>query len=151
MTSIEARMREDIKVAMKAGRREQLEVLRMLMSDLKNAAIQSGLERTGIGDEIALAVLRRGVKTRSESADLYAKGGRQDLEQRELMQIEVLRQYLPAELSDAELEVIVDTVIVELGAKGKRDMGRVMKEALSRTSGRVDGKKVSAIVGARLT
>ena len=68
----------------------------------------------------------------------------------ERFQIEVLRRYLPAELSDAEVEVIVDTVIVELGAEGKKDMGRVMKEVMARTGGRVDGKKVSKTVGARL-
>jgi len=150
MTTLEARIKEDIKSAMKAGRKEQLEVLRMLLSDVKNVAINSGLDRTGMSDELVIATLRRGVKTRSEAAELYAKGGRKDLEERELMQIEILRQYLPAEISDAELEVIVDTVIVELGAKGKNDMGRVMKEAMQRTSGRVDGKKVSAVVGARL-
>ena len=151
MASIEARVRDDIKAAMKAGRKDELDVLRMLMSDAKNAAIQEGSERTGLPDEMMEKVLRRGVKTRTEAAEMYAQAKRRDLEDVELFQIEVLRRYLPAELSDAEVEVIVDTVIVELGAAGKQDMGRVMKEVMSRTAGRVDGKKVSQTVGARLS
>lgn len=151
MTTIEASVKEDIKAAMKSGAKGDLEVLRMLMAEVKNAAISEGLDRTGVSDDLMLKVLRKGVKTRTESADMYAEAGRKDLEDKERAQIEVLRRYLPAELSDAELEVIVDTVIVEMGASTKADMGKVMKEVMARTQGRADGKKVSSIVGARLS
>ena len=151
MTSIEARVKEDIKTAMKAGKKDELEVLRMLMSDVKNAAISAGGERSGVEDDVVVGVLRKGVKTRNESAEMYAKAGRDELEQKERFQIEVLRRYLPAEMSDAEVEVIVDTVIVELGASTKKDMGRVVKEVMSRTGGRVDGGRVAAAVGGRLS
>jgi uncharacterized protein YqeY len=150
MNTIEARVKDDIKAAMKGGQKEELELLRMLMSDVKNAAINAGVERTGVDDEVVEKVLRRGVKTRTESAEMYKEAGRVELEQKERFQIEILRRYLPAELSDAEVEVIVDTVILELGAQGKQDMGKVRKEVMARTQGRVDGRKVSQTVGARL-
>ncbi len=150
MSTLESQVKEDIKAAMKAGRKDELAVLRMLMSDVKNAAINAGGDRTGVDDETFVQVLRKGVKTRTESADMYKEAGRQDLEEVERFQIDVLRRYLPAELSEAELEVIVDTVIVELGAKTKKDMGGGMKEVMARTAGRCDGRKVSSIVGARL-
>lgn len=151
MSTIESQIKDDIKAAMKGGRKDELEVLRMLMSDAKNVAIDAGLDRTGVDDETFLQVLRKGVKTRTESADMYAEAARKDLEDKERFQIEVLRKYMPAELSEAELEVIVDTVIVELGASSKKEMGAVMKEVMVRTGGRADGRKVSAVVGARLS
>jgi uncharacterized protein YqeY len=98
-----------------------------------------------------LGVLRKAVKTRAEAAELYAKGGRKDLEQRENAQIEIVRRYLPAEISEAEIELVVDTVIVNLGAKSKADMGRVMKEAMARLAGRAEGGSVSRVVASRLT
>ncbi|GJM21860.1 MAG: aspartyl-tRNA amidotransferase subunit B [Planctomycetota bacterium] len=150
MTSLEARLRDDIKSAMKSGEKDALEVLRMLLADAKNVAIKEGGERTGLSDELVMNVLRKGVKTRAEAAKMYADAGRDDLESKERFQIEVLKQYLPAEMSEAELEVIVDTVIVELGASTKKEMGLVMKTVMERTEGRADGKRVSAIVGARL-
>lgn len=149
--SLQARIQDDVKAAMKSGQKDDLEVLRMLLSDVKNAAIEAGLERDGVPDEVVLKVVRRGVKTRTESADTYAGAGRDDLEKVERAQIEVLRRYLPEELSAAEVEVVVDTVITELGATSKKEMGAVMKEVMARTQGRADGKAVSGIVASRLT
>ena len=151
MTSLETRLKDDVKAAMKKGAREELEVLRMILSDAKNVAIASGGERSGLSDEVMLGVLRKAVKTRSEAAELYARGGRKDLEEREKAQMEIVRRYLPAEVSEAEIEVVVDTVIVNLGATSKADMGRVMKEAMARLSGRAEGASVSRIVASRLT
>ncbi|MHC5210397.1 MAG: GatB/YqeY domain-containing protein [Planctomycetota bacterium] len=151
MTSLEMRLKDDVKAAMKQGAREELEVLRMVLSDAKNVAIASGGERSGLSDEVMLGVLRKAVKTRTESAAMYAKGGRKDLEDKEKAQIEIVRRYLPAEVSEAEIEVVVDTVIVSLGAESKADMGRVMKEAMARLAGRAEGSSVSRIVASRLT
>jgi uncharacterized protein YqeY len=150
MPTLETRLKDDIKTAMKSGAKDELELLRTLLSDIKNVAIAQGLERAGFSDEFVTKSLRRGVKTRTESADLYQSAGRQDLEQKERFQIEVLRRYLPAEMGVAELELIVDVVIVELGATTKKEMGAVMKEVMVRTSGRADGKQVSGIVAGRL-
>jgi uncharacterized protein YqeY len=151
MTSLETRLKDDVKAAMRKGAREELEVLRMVLSDAKNVAIAAGGDRVGLSDEIMLSVLRKGVKTRNESAVLYAKGGRKDLEEREQAQIEIIRPYLPAEMAVAEIEVVVDTVILDLGAKTKADMGKVMKAAMARLEGRAEGSSVSRIVASRLT
>lgn len=151
MTTLHERLQADVKDAMKAGRKDELEVLRTLLADAKNAAIADGLDRGGIPDPVMLKVIRKGVKSRRESVELYEKGGRDDLVAREQFQIEVLQRYLPADMSDAELEVIVDTVIVELDAKDKSSMGLVMKTVLERVEGRADGKRVSPIVAARLS
>ncbi|MCB9897844.1 MAG: GatB/YqeY domain-containing protein [Planctomycetes bacterium] len=149
--SLEARIKDDIKAAMKSGNKDDLEVLRMVISDVKNTAIAEGLERAGFDDELVLRTLRRGIKTRTESAEMYEKAGRNDLSSKERAQIEVLERYLPAQMSVAELEVVVDTVIVELGASTKKDMGRVIKEVVARVEGRADGKAVSSVVGGRLS
>lgn len=150
MTTLEERIRDDIKAAMKSGAKDELEVLRTVMADVKNAAIKEGGDRSGLDDELVLKVLRRAVKTRTESAGVYAEAGRKDLEDVERFQIGVVRRYLPAEMSSAELEVIVDTVIVETGATSKKEMGKVMKAVIEKTGGRADGKTVSQMVGRRL-
>jgi uncharacterized protein YqeY len=151
MTSLETRLKDDVKAGMKKGAREELEVLRMLLSDAKNVAIAAGGERSGLSDEVMLGVLRKAVKMRTEAAALYAKGGRKDLEDRENAQIAIINRYLPAEVSEAEIELVVDTVIVNLGAKSKADMGRVMKEAMTRLAGRAEGASISRVVASRLT
>ncbi|MFT7461725.1 MAG: hypothetical protein ACI9EF_000059 [Pseudohongiellaceae bacterium] len=151
MTNLETRLKDDIKSAMKSGAKADLEVLRTILSDIKNAAIAEGLEREGFGDEIVLKMLRRGVKTRSESAEMYKEAKREELEATERFQIDVLRRYLPAELSAAELEGIVDGVIAELGATTKREMGGVIKAVMAKTAGRADGKAVSGLVAGRLS
>lgn len=150
MTSLETRIKDDVKTAMKAGRKEDLEVLRMVLSDLKNAAIQEGREREGFDDAFVLHIVRKGVKTRSESAAMYAHAGRKDLEDRERAQIVVLERYLPLELPPAELEALVEQVVADLGASNKKDMGRVIKEVVARAEGRADGKQVSSVVGRKL-
>lgn len=151
MTSLETRIKDDMKAAMKAGAKDELEVLRTILSDLKNEAIAAGGDRTGMDDELVLKVLRRGVKTRGESADMYRDAGRDDLEGKERFQIGVLERYLPAALSEDELATVVEAVISELGASTKKEMGAVMKEVMARTGGRADGKAVSALVGGKLS
>lgn len=148
--SLQSRLEQDMKAAMKSGAKADLEVLRMLLSDVKNAAIAEGLERSGVDDGLVLKVLRRAVKTRLESAETYASAGRKDLEERERHQIMVVERYLPSEMSDAELAALVDVVATEQGAQDKKAMGAVMKEVLQRAEGRVDGKRASAAVARRL-
>jgi uncharacterized protein YqeY len=151
MPTVEEQLREDIKSAMKGGRKDELEVLRTIMADAKNAAISGNLDRSGLPDDMMLKVLRRAVKTREESARMYADAGRTDLADKENFQIGVVSRYLPAAVSEAEVEVVVDTVIVELGAEDKKGMGKVIKETLSRLGGRADGKTVQKVVAGRLS
>jgi len=151
MTTLEQRLKDDVKTAMKEGRKADLEVLRMILSDMKNVAINEGGERTGFEDEFVMKILRKGVKTRTESATMYAEAGRDDLEQKERAQITVLEAYLPQAMDGDELSALVDAVIADLGAQTKKDMGKVMKEVMVRSSGRADGKQVSALVGPKLS
>ena len=150
MPTVEQRLQEDVKAAMKAGRKDELEVLRTLLSDVKNTAIAEGLERTGVPDEVVLRVLRKGVKTRSESLALYTEAGRTDLADKESFQIGVIERYMPAAASEADIEQAVDAVVAELGATDKKAMGAVMKEVMSRLGGAADGKQVSRVVASRL-
>jgi uncharacterized protein YqeY len=150
MTTVESRLKADIKTAMRAGSKDELVVLRTLMADGKNIAISSGADRSELPDDLMLKVLRRGVKTRAESVEMYAEAGRDDLVAKETFQIEIIRRYLPAEVAEAEIEQVVDGVIADLEAKDRKSIGPVMKEVLARLEGRADGKTVNRIVSARL-
>ncbi len=151
MNSLETRLRDDVKAAMKAGNREELDVLRMLLSDGKKIVIDAGSASDAIPDDILLKVLKKGVKTRSESAAMYAQAGRKDLLEVERAQIAIIERYLPKTLSEDAVEVVVDAVIKDLGARDKTAMGKVMKEVMVRLSGQADGQLVSRLVAARLS
>jgi len=150
VASLEQRLKDDIKAAMKAGAREELDVLRMVISDARSAAMASGPERPDIPDDLMLKVLQKAVKTRTESVEAFAKGGRQDLVDHERAQIEIIKRYLPAMASEADVEAVVDAVMAELGVRDKAGMGRVIKETMARLKGAADGAMVSRIVAARL-
>jgi uncharacterized protein YqeY len=132
------RIRADVNAAMKAGDRERVGALRLVLSELQKAAKEGG------DDE--LAVLRRERKRRHESASAFRDGGRPELADGEEAEAEMIAAYLPAELSDDELRVIVADAVAEAGATSPRDMGGVMKAAMPRVAGRADGKRVSALV-----
>jgi uncharacterized protein len=149
-TTLHARLLADVKAAMKSGAQQDLEVLRMLLSDARYSAAAASLPDDAIGDELMLKVLRKAVKTRSESIAMYTQGGRKDLVDREAAQIEVVKRYLPAEVGEADIERVVAQVLAELGATTKADMGRVIKEAKARLGGGADGGAISRAVGARL-
>jgi uncharacterized protein YqeY len=133
----------DLTVAMKAGEKERVDALRLVLSELQKAA------KEGSDDE--LAVLRRERKRRLEAASAFRGGGRPELADAEEREAELIGGYLPAELGDEELRAIVETAIAESGASSPRDMGQVMKLAMARTGGRADGKRVSALAKEALT
>jgi uncharacterized protein YqeY len=149
MGSLQQRLQDDVKAAMKAGRKDDLEVLRVLLSDVKKILIDTGASDEA-PDELVLKVLQRAVKTRQESAEAFTKGNRADLADRERAQIAIVQRYLPAGASEAEIAAVVDAVLAETGASGKAAMGRVMKEVLARLGGRAEGGAVSKVVAARL-
>ena len=150
MTTLHERLQTDLKAAMKSSAAADLEVLRMLLTDARYAAAAAGASDEAMPDELLLKVLRKAVKTRSESIAMFEKGGRQDLIDREAAQIEVIKRYLPAEVGEADIERVVVQVVTELGATSKADMGRVIKEAKARLGGGADGGAISRAVGARL-
>jgi uncharacterized protein YqeY len=124
--------------AMKARAKDRVGALRLVLSELQKAA------KEGDGDE--LAVLRRERKRRLEAASQFRDGGRPELADAEQAEAELIAGYLPAELGDAELDAIVEAAVTDTGASGPADMGRVMKEVMSRAGGRADGKRASARV-----
>lgn len=133
----------DVKDAMRAGEKERLGALRLLLSELQKAA------KEGASDE--LAVLRRERKRRVEAASAYREAGRTDLAEGEEREAELIGGYLPAELSEAELKQIVEAAVKESGAQSVRDMGGAMKAAMAKVDGRADGKRVSGLVKAALS
>lgn len=136
--SIADSVKDDLTTAMKAGERERVQALRLVLSELQRT------QKDGDGDEVA--VLRRERKRRGDAATAFREGGRPELAQAEEAEAALIEGYLPVELSDEELGAIVDIAIVEAGAGSPRDMGAVMKAAMPRVAGRADGKRVSARV-----
>ena len=132
----------DTKTAMKAGDKPRVGALRLIAD-----ALQKDL-KSGGDDEVA--VLRRERKRRLEAAEAYRSGGDADRAGAEEAEAELISGYLPAEMSDDELESIVDEAISVAGASGPQDTGKVMGAAMGKVAGRADGKRVSALVQARL-
>jgi uncharacterized protein YqeY len=128
-------VRGDITAAMKAGERQRVTALRMVLSELQKAA------KDGSSDE--LAVLRRERKRRLEAAEQFREGGRPELADQEQSEAVLIEGYLPAELDDATLDQLVADAVAETGASGPRDMGHVMKAVMARAGGRADGRRVS--------
>jgi uncharacterized protein len=141
--AIAERVSADVKAAMRAGEKERVGALRLVLSELQKAA------KEGSSDE--LAVLRRERKRRLEAAGAYREAGRADLAEGEEQEAELISGYLPAELSDEELKQIVDAAVQDSGAQSVRDMGGAMKLAMASVDGRADGKRVSGLVKAALS
>ena len=143
MAALTEQIRNDLTAAMKAQEKERLSTLRMLQSALKNEQINSGHE---LSDEEAMNVIRKAVKQRQDSIEQYTTAGRTELAEKERSERELLKTYLPPELSEAELESGIREIVTSTGAASKKDMGKVMKEATARYKGRADGKKIQEIV-----
>ncbi|MDP9400859.1 MAG: GatB/YqeY domain-containing protein [Actinomycetota bacterium] len=137
MTTLAERVKDDVASALKAGDRERVGALRLVLSELQKAA------KAGGDDE--LAVLRRERKRRLEAAGAFREGGRDELAAAEEAEARVIEGYLPAELSDDELREHVRSAVAETGASSPRDLGQVMKAAMPRVDGRADGRRVSAV------
>jgi hypothetical protein len=138
MTTISEQLKADVTGAMKAGEKERVGALRLVLSELQRAA------KDGSGDE--LAVLRRERKRRLEAAEQFRSGDRPELAAQEESEAELIASYLPAELSDEELDALVTRAIADTGASSARDMGQVMKAVMAASGGRADGKRTSARV-----
>jgi uncharacterized protein len=132
----------DLQGAMRAGEKQRVGALRLVLSELQKSI------KEGSDDE--LAVLRRERKRRLEAARAYREAGRDDLASAEESEGELIGGYLPAELSDAELDAIVRQAVSDSGAQSVKDMGQAMKQAMAAVDGRADGKRVSGLVRASL-
>ena len=143
MGRLTEQVRADLTESMKARTAERTSTLRMLQAAIKNEQISLGHE---LSDEEALSVIRKSVKQRHDSIEQFTRGNRPDLASKEAAEVEILKSYMPPELSDSELESGLREIIASTGAQSKKDMGKVMKEATARYKGRVDGRKIQEIV-----
>ena len=135
---IAERIKSDVASAMKAGERDRVAALRLVLSELQKA------EKDGGSDE--LAVLRRERKRRREAAEAYREAAREDLAEGEDFEAHVIETYLPAELSDEQLDELVRRAVAETGAESPRDMGKVIKHVMAAADGNADGRLVSTKV-----
>jgi hypothetical protein len=142
-----AEIEGDLTEAMRAGESERRDALRLILSSLR--AAEKELQRPLKEDE-ELQVLQRERKRRLEAAEAFRAGGREEQAAKEERELEILEEYMPEQLSDEELEEIVDDVIAEVGATGVRDFGRVMADVMPQVAGRADGAAVGQLVREKL-
>ncbi|KXG78514.1 hypothetical protein AN618_02700 [Fervidicola ferrireducens] len=141
--SIKEKLNEDLKKALKEGKKERLSVIRMA----KAAIINEEKDRMHeLNDDEVIEVISREVKKRKDAKEEYERLGRSDKADELQREIEILQEYLPLQLTEEELEEIVKKTISEIGAKDLKDLGMVMKAVLPQVKGRAEGKAVNAIV-----
>lgn len=147
MSPLKQQITEDMKSAMKAGDKDRLKVLRLILAAIKQVEVDKRVE---LDDAAVLAILNKMVKQRRDSVDAFEKGAREDLAAIERAEITVLQDYLPEQLSANDLATLIDEVIAATGAGSIRDMGKVMGQIKARAAGRADMGAVSAAVKERL-
>lgn len=141
--SLRSTLEADLKAAMKARDTETRDVIRYVLSALKNAEIEKRAELT---PEEELKLIRAQVKQRQDSIEQFRSGGRDDLADKEEAQVRIIEKYLPQQMDDDELNAFVKQGIAEAGAEGPKDMGKVMGLLTPKTDGRVDGRRLSTAV-----
>ncbi|MBM3608523.1 MAG: GatB/YqeY domain-containing protein [Alphaproteobacteria bacterium] len=142
---------EMIKTAMKAGDKRRVATVRMVQAALKDRDIEARGQGKTVSDEDILALLQKLIKSRQESADIYGKAGRPELEQQEREEIAIISEFLPKQLSEDEVKAAIDSAIAETGAAGMKDMGKVVGLLRGKYAGQIDMAKASAMVKARLS
>ena len=145
--SLKTRITDDMKSAMKAGDKDRLKVVRLAMAAIKQVEVD---KRTELDDAAVLGVIDKMVKQRRDSVEQFQKGGREDLAAIEIAEIAILEDYLPEQLSDAELDALIEDAVSSTGAETIRDMGKVMGAIKAKAAGRADMGAVGAKVKARL-
>ena len=146
---LEEKITEDYKQAMKNKDAARVSTLSFLRSQIKYVLIEKRSEK--LSDADVIAVVKKQIKQRQDSIYQFEKGGRNDLAEKEKLELAILKSYLPAEMSEAELKTIVDGAVKESGASGIKDMGKVMKLLLPKVSGKADNAMVSNLVKEKLT
>jgi uncharacterized protein YqeY len=140
--SLLEQIQHDVKDAMRAGEKQRVHALRLVVNELQKAAKENGAEE--------LEVLQRERKRRFEAAEAYRDGGRTDLAEAEELEAELIAAYMPEQVSDEELSAIVGDAVAESGASSPKEMGKVMALVMPQVKGRADGKRVSAAVKEKL-
>ena len=145
--TLKERITEDMKTAMRSGEKDRLAVIRLLQAAIKQREVD---ERITLDDAQITSVLEKMIKQRKESVVAFEKGGRADLVAKENAEIGVLQPYLPAQLSDVELDALIAEAITSTGAASIKDMGKVMGVVKSRAAGKADMGAVGARIKAKL-
>lgn len=146
--TLEEKIETDVKEAMKAKAEIRVSTLRMLRAGMKNLAIEKKAEK--LEDKDVMAIIARQIKQHKDSIEGFAKGNRQDLVDKEKAELAILESYMPKMISADELKGIVKSAIAAVGAKGRADMGKVMKAAMEEAKGTADGRMLSQIVSEEL-
>jgi len=147
MSPLTARINDDVKAAMKAKDKPRLGVLRLITAAIKQREVD---EQITLNDEQVLAVLEKMVKQRKDSITQYEKAGRDELAQQEAFEIGIIQDYMPEQLSDAEIDALIAEAISSSGAESMKDMGKVMGLLKPKLAGRADMGAVSAKIKAQL-
>lgn len=148
MSLLKAQIQEDMKSSMRAGNKDRLSVVRMLLAAIKQREVD---ERTETTDAAVLQIIEKQIKQRRESAAQFTTGNRTDLADKELSEITVLQTWLPSALSPEELDALIDEVMTASAATTMKDMGRVMAALRERAQGRADFSTIGERVKARLS
>jgi uncharacterized protein YqeY len=148
MSELMQRLQGDYKAALRARDERKVTTLRLLFSRAKNAAIEARVEE--VDETTLLSLIQKEVKQREDSITQFEAGRRADLVANETAERDILRAYLPAELSDEEIRAVIRRVIAETGAQGKAGIGKVMRPIMAELKGRVDGSRVNRLVAEEL-
>lgn len=148
MSTPQERIELEVKQALKAGEKERLSTLRMLLNTIKNERIRTGQE---VDEATFLNLVRKGIKQRQEASQQFRDGGRQELADREEREAEILAVYLPPAVDQDELTAAIREFVTAQGLSGPQAMGSVMKEMLGRYSGRTDGGTINRLARQILT
>ncbi len=146
--SLKEKITEDMKGAMRAGEKERLATIRMILAAIKQREVD---ERIQLDDSQVLAALEKMIKQRKEAITQFESGGRADLVAKETAEIAILQAYLPAQLSEAEIGSLIAAAIASTGASSIKDMGKVMGVVKAQAQGKADMGKVSALIKAKLS
>ncbi|MFH1380477.1 MAG: GatB/YqeY domain-containing protein [bacterium] len=145
---IREKIQKQIQTALKERNNQRVSVLRLLLSSIKNKEIQS---KKALTDDELISVVSSQIKQRKESIEGYTKGGRTDLANQEESEINILQEFLPPQIDDAELMGLIDSAIKETNAESPKDMGKLMARLMPDVKGRADGKHVNQLVKQRLS
>lgn len=146
--TLENRLKDDIKTALKTGQKEKLNTLRTVFSQVKDEWIKKRQELT---EQDVIAVLTRAVKSRKDSIEMYKKGKREDLVEKETAELELILSYLPEQLSEEEIKQEIKMIIDSAGVTDLKDIGKIMGPAMAKLKGKADGKVVQLIARSLLS
>jgi hypothetical protein len=148
MPSLKERLDAELKEAQKAKDTIRVNVIRMLKASIKNREVEKIGELT---EQELLQAVNSQIKTRLEAIDGFRKGGREELAKKEEAEMAILKKYLPEQLSQEEIKALIEKAVIETGAAGPRDMGKIMKALMPDVTGKADGKLVSELVKEKLS